>query len=71
MKVVALGAHILDVLVRYVTVIAGAEDSIPMSDRDPTRIPAFEVDVVDTTGCGDAYSASFLRGLSLGARVGS
>ena len=26
--------------------------------------------VVDTTGCGDAFSAGFLRGLSLGQELG-
>lgn len=30
------------------------------------RVPAFSVDVVDTTGCGDSFSAGFIRGLDLG-----
>jgi sugar/nucleoside kinase (ribokinase family) len=29
------------------------------------NVPAFEVEVVDTTGCGDAFVAGFTRGLSL------
>ena len=29
------------------------------------RIPAFRVPVVDSTGCGDAYCAGFIKGLSM------
>ena len=30
------------------------------------RVPALEVPIVDSTGCGDAYCAGFIAGLSLG-----
>jgi sugar/nucleoside kinase (ribokinase family) len=44
----------------------GAEGAIMVDEEGSESVPAFEVDVVDTTGCGDAFSAGFLRGLSLG-----
>ena len=34
------------------------------------EVPAYDVEVIDTTGCGDAFSAGFLRGLSLGHELG-
>jgi sugar/nucleoside kinase (ribokinase family) len=42
-------------------------DGVVVVDADSAdTVPAFAVEVVDTTGCGDAFSAGFLRGLSLG-----
>ena len=44
----------------------GADGVLVVGAEGAEEVPAFEVDVVDTTGCGDAFSAGFLRGLSLG-----
>lgn len=44
----------------------GARGSLVVTaSGDRFRSPAFKVDVVDTTGCGDAWSAGFITGLSL------
>ncbi len=44
----------------------GADGVIVVDESGERSLPAFAVDVVDTTGCGDAFSAGFLRGLALG-----
>jgi sugar/nucleoside kinase (ribokinase family) len=50
-----------------VAVTCGAEGSKLFTEAGMEEIGAVAVaDVVDTSGCGDAYSAGFLRGLSLG-----
>jgi sugar/nucleoside kinase (ribokinase family) len=49
-----------------VAVTAGARGAVVVTADDQHEVPAFAVDVVDTTGCGDAFSAGFLRGRSLG-----
>jgi len=38
---------------------------IVSSTGERIRVPAFTVKLVDTTGCGDAWSAGFIAGLSL------
>lgn len=35
--------------------------------EEPTVVPAYPVDVVDTTGCGDAFTGGFISGLLEGA----
>lgn len=49
-----------------VAATAGADGALIVDAAGVTRVPAFDVAVVDTTGCGDAFSAGFLRGISLG-----
>ena len=48
----------------------GADGAVVVDEHGAERVPAFAVDVVDTTGCGDAFSAGFLRGLALGRTRG-
>jgi sugar/nucleoside kinase (ribokinase family) len=49
-----------------VAATCGADGVLIVDSDGADRVPAFDIDVVDTTGCGDAFSAGFLRGLALG-----
>jgi sugar/nucleoside kinase (ribokinase family) len=44
----------------------GADGVVVVDAHEAETIPAFAIEAVDTTGCGDAFSAGFLRGLALG-----
>jgi len=61
---------LLDRGVGCVAATCGADGALVVDRDGETKVSAFAVDVVDTTGCGDAFSAGFLRGLSLGRAPG-
>ena len=44
----------------------GGEGCLVLSEAGLIRLPAFDVPVADTTGCGDAFSAGLIAGLSRG-----
>lgn len=46
--------------------MGGQGSSIAGPGMDEIRIPAYKMPVVDSTGCGDAYCAGFIVGLSKG-----
>ncbi|GAA0818453.1 carbohydrate kinase family protein [Streptosporangium amethystogenes subsp. fukuiense] len=52
-----------------VLVTLGADGSLIAEAEGVTRVPALDVEVVDTTGCGDAYCAGFIAGLVDGRDV--
>lgn len=60
------GRVILDKGAGCVAVTRGAQGALVVTADETIAVPAFDVEVVDTTGCGDAFSAGFLRGLALG-----
>jgi sugar/nucleoside kinase (ribokinase family) len=49
-----------------VAVTCGADGALVVTAEEVLEVPAFAIDVVDTSGCGDAFSAGYLRGLALG-----
>jgi sugar/nucleoside kinase (ribokinase family) len=58
--------ELIDLGAGCVAATAGAAGAIVATRAGSTNVPAYDIDVVDTTGCGDAFSAGFLRGISLG-----
>ena len=50
------------------TVVAtlGGRGSLIVGPEGEARVPAFEIDLVDTTGCGDAYVAGFVVAIANG-----
>jgi sugar/nucleoside kinase (ribokinase family) len=57
---------LLDRGVGCVAATRGGDGAVVVGGDETVAVPAFAVDVVDTTGCGDAFSAGFLRALALG-----
>jgi len=49
-----------------VVVTREAQGALVVTGVETSAVPAFAVEVVDSTGCGDAFSAGFLRGIGLG-----
>lgn len=49
-----------------VAATCGGDGAVIVSEAGTERVPAFDVDVVDTSGCGDAFSAGFVSGLARG-----
>ena len=55
---------------KYVILKMGERGSLILSSNgERIRVPAFKVKLVDTTGCGDAWSAGFIAGLSLNMSI--
>ncbi len=49
-----------------VAVTQGRKGALVVTSEEELEVPAYAIDVVDTTGCGDAFSAGFLRGRASG-----
>jgi ribokinase len=52
--------------VQTVVVTMGAEGALVLRDEGPEIVPSIEVDVVDTTGAGDAFNSGLAVGLAEG-----
>jgi sugar/nucleoside kinase (ribokinase family) len=57
---------LVDLGVGCVAATCGSDGVVIVDEETVETVPAFGVEVVDTTGCGDAFSAGFIRGLALG-----
>lgn len=59
-------ARLRELGVETVVGTLGGEGSLIVGPEGEARVPAFEINLVDTTGCGDAYVAGFIVGIANG-----
>ncbi|MGA7873022.1 MAG: sugar kinase [Candidatus Binatus sp.] len=59
-------SRLLDLGVGGVVLTMGGDGSFLATARDRVHLPAHDIAVVDTSGCGDAYCAGFIRALRSG-----
>ena len=59
-------SRLLDLGVRGVVLTMGGDGSLLATARERLQLAAHDIAVVDTSGCGDAYCAGFIRALRLG-----
>ena len=64
--VVAAAQALVAAGAQLVAVTCGGEGAVVVTAHSVDRVPAFAIEVVDTTGCGDAFSAGFVTGTALG-----
>src|SRR5258705_11216308 len=57
--------RLLDAGAGLLAVTCGADGALIVSHEGNQQVPAFVVDVVDTTGCGDAFSAGFVYAIGI------
>ena len=62
----AAARKLLECGVGGVVLTMGGEGSLMVTAEERVRLPAYQIDVSDTSGCGDAYCAGFIRALLLG-----
>lgn len=53
-------------MTKLVALKAGPDGSLACDGRETIHVPAFRLQVADTTGCGDAFNAGFIDGLLQG-----
>jgi sugar/nucleoside kinase (ribokinase family) len=58
--------RLLDAGVGLLAITCGADGALIVSCEGTQQVPALAIDVVHTTGCGDAFSAGFVYTTSIG-----
>lgn len=61
-----IAKFLMDKGVKNVGLKMGGDGSFIYNEKEKHRFPALNLDVVDTTGCGDAYAAGFIAGIVKG-----